>query len=153
MPVEIERKFLVDDNSWKLQAGPPRRFCQGFVSRSDGNSVRVRRADTVAYVTIKGERDGIARPEYEYEVPVDEAEEMLETLCLRPLLEKLRYCVTVDNLVWEVDVYQGKAEGLIVAEVELDRVDQEFIPPSWIGMEVTRDLRYRNASIAKNGPP
>jgi CYTH domain-containing protein len=153
MGVEIERKFLVADETWRVSAGPGRRFCQGHIARSEGASVRVRRADQHAFVTIKGERHGIARPEFEYEIPVDEAEEMLRTLCVKPLLEKTRYCVNHGGLTWEIDEFQGDAEGLFVAEVELERVDQPVLLPAWVGAEVSTDPRYRSANIAAYGPP
>lgn len=104
-------------------------------------------------MTIKGERAGIARPEFEYEIPIDDAEEMLKTLCLRPLVEKIRYRVPHAGLTWEVDVFAGQAEGLILTEVELECVDQSIEVPRWVGEEVTNDLRYRNARIAIDSPP
>jgi adenylate cyclase len=153
MPLEIERKFLVLSNTWERDAGPGRRFCQGYIARSDGATVRIRRADQVAYITVKGEREGIARPEFEYEIPLDDAEELLASICLRPLIEKVRYCVEDHGLTWEVDVFQGHAKGLVLAEVELEHVDQQIDLPDWTGAEVTDDPRYRNATIAEKGPP
>jgi adenylate cyclase len=140
MPVEIERKFLVASDEWREQAGPGRRFCQGYLAHGQ-SSIRVRRADHQAYVTIKGQRDGIARAEYEYEIPVADAEEMLDTLCAKPLLEKTRYRVRHDGLDWEVDVFEHPAGGLVLAEIELQRVDQPVSIPAWAGIEVTDDLR------------
>lgn len=102
---------------------------------------------------MKGERSGIARPEYEYEIPCLEAEEMLVSLCAGPVLEKVRYRIVRDGLVWEVDLFEGSASGLVVAEVELASADQVFDLPDWIGDEVTHDPRYRNAAIARDGPP
>jgi len=153
MAVEIERKFLVTGEGWRERAGPGRRFCQGHVATADHASVRIRRTDNKAFVTIKGKRNGIARPEFEYEIPTADAEEMLKTLCKRPLLEKTRYCVEHAGLVWEVDVFVGRNEGLILAEVELDHPDQPVSIPDWVGREVTDDPRYRNATIATAGVP
>ncbi len=150
MPIEIERKFLVEGDSWRRRAGPGRRFCQGHVTRGGANTVRIRRADDRAYITVKGERSGIARPEFEYEIPVDDAEEMLRTLCTKPLVEKTRYCVWHEGMEWEVDVFEGDAEGLVIAEIELSRSDQSFDMPEWLGVEVTHDPRYRNSRIVQD---
>lgn len=152
MPVEIERKFLVVSEQWRSEAGPGRRFCQGHVARGGGASVRVRRADEKAYITVKGARSGISRAEFEYEIPVQDAEEMLQTLCAKPLLEKTRYCVKHAGLTWEIDVFTGHADGLVVAEIELASADQPIDPPLWIGAEVTDDPRFRSSSIATAGP-
>jgi adenylate cyclase len=148
MPVEIERKFLVKSDAWRKTAGIGRRFCQGHISKGSLSSVRVRRASDKAYLTVKGARLGITRAEYEYEIPVEHAEEMLQSLCAKPLLEKTRYRVNQDGVTWEVDVFAGPAEGLIVAEVELCSADQQVSIPDWIGVEVTNDPRYRSSSIA-----
>lgn len=153
MAIEIERKFLVESDEWRRDAGSGRRFCQGHVARDGKASVRIRRADDKAYLTIKGKRTGIARAEFEYEIPVGEAEEMLHTLCAKPLLEKTRYCVEHAGLTWEIDVFAGPAAGLIVAEVELRSPDQLISLPRWIGIEVTHDPRYRNSSIVDDRPP
>lgn len=147
MPVEIERKFLVKSDAWRETAGIGRRFCQGHISKGSLSSVRVRRASDRAYLTVKGARLGIARAEYEYEIPVEHTEGMLQSLCAKPLLEKTRYCVIQDGVTWEVDVFAGPADGLIVAEVELSSVDQQVSIPDWIGAEVTNDPRYRSSSI------
>jgi adenylate cyclase len=147
MPVEIERKFLVKSDAWRKTAGIGRRFCQGHISKGSLSSVRVRRAADKAYLTVKGARIGIARAEFEYEIPVEHAEEMLQSLCAKPLLEKTRYCVIYDDVTWEIDVFAGPAEGLVIAEVELSSVDQEVSMPEWIGVEVTNDPRYRSSSI------
>jgi adenylate cyclase len=147
MPVEIERKFLVKSDAWRKTAEIGRRFCQGHISKGSLSSVRVRRAADKAYLTVKDARIGIARAEFEYEIPVEHAEEMLQSLCAKPLLEKTRYCVIYDDVTWEIDVFAGPAEGLVVAEVELSSVDQEVSMPEWIGVEVTNDPRYRSSSI------
>lgn len=151
MAIEIERKFLVTGEGWRDHAEPGRRFCQGHIAREGQATVRIRRAGEKAYVTIKGPRDGIARPEFEYEIPVADAEEMLRTLCVKPLLEKTRYCVKHAGLSWEIDVFSGTAEGLILAEVELSRIDQVVEPPPWVGAEVTADPRYRSSTLAMAG--
>jgi adenylate cyclase len=153
MAVEIERKFLVKSDDWRSNAGPGRRFCQGHVARAGEVSVRVRRAEDRAFITVKGGRDGIARPEFEYEIPVVDAEEMLADLCQRPLLEKTRYNVEHAGLVWEIDVFTSPADGLVIAEVELKQIDQPVPMPDWVGEEVTDDPRYRSTMIASDGAP
>jgi adenylate cyclase len=146
MPVEIERKFLVVDHGWRGNT-VGQRFCQGYLARSDGLTVRVRRAGPQAYLTVKGEPNGIVRPEFEYEVPVEDAEAMLKALCVRPLIEKTRFLVRYEGFVWHVDEFQGGNAGLILAEVELERPDQPVPLPPWVGEEVTQDPRYRNSRL------
>jgi adenylate cyclase len=146
MPVEIERKFLVVGDGWRpTTAG--QRFCQGYLARSNGVTVRVRRAGLQAYLTVKGEPDGIVRPEFEYEVSVDDAEAMLKALCARPLIEKTRFIVQHEAFIWHVDEFAGDNAGLILAEVELERPDQYVPLPPWVGEEVTHDPRYRNSRL------
>ena len=149
MPVEIERKFLVIGDGWRDgQTG--QRLCQGYLAQRDGVTVRVRRAGARAYVTIKGESDGIVRPEYEYEIPIEEAEEMLSGLCRRPIIEKTRHEVWHGGHRWEVDVFEGDNAGLVLAEVELDDPCEPVSLPPWVGQEVTRDNRFRNSELAKH---
>jgi adenylate cyclase len=143
MPVEIERKFLVVGAEWREQA-KGQRFCQGYLASEGAVTVRVRRAGRRAYLTIKGSSDGIMRPEFEYEVPVEEAEEMLK-LCRRPLIEKTRYEVPFDGLIWHVDEFAGENAGLVLAEVELRHPAQPVTLPAWVGEEVTFDARFRNS--------
>jgi adenylate cyclase len=149
MPVEIERKFLVRGDAWR-GAGVGQRIRQGYLSREDGTTVRVRRAGTRACITIKGAADGPARPEYEYEIPCDHAEEMLQGLCHKPLIEKTRYRVDHGGATWQVDEFAGDNDGLVLAEIELRDAAQSFDLPDWVGAEVTDDRRYRNASLARH---
>jgi adenylate cyclase len=144
MPVEIERKVLVASDSWRGHF-PGQRYCQGYLSKGDV-TVRVRRAGPRAFLTIKGSGEGIVRPEFEYEIPVDEAEEMFK-LCRRPLIEKTRYEVLHQGVLWEVDEFEGENAGLVLAEVELEHPDQPVALPDWIGDEVTADQRYRNSQL------
>lgn len=153
MGIEIERKFLVANSGWQREADGGTRIRQAYIANLTGASVRVRRTDSCAWLTIKGERRGIARPEFEYEIPVDEADVMLASLCQEPLIEKVRYRVSRNDLIWEIDVFEGRAAGLVIAEIELAQTDQTITLPDWIGEEVTYDLRYRNAAIACSGPP
>jgi CYTH domain-containing protein len=147
MPVEIERKFLVTGEAWR--GGPPgQRVCQGYLASDAGVTVRIRRAGPRAYLTIKGQGDGgPARPEFEYEIPVEEAEQMLASLCRRPLIEKTRHEVVHAGQLWQVDEFGGANTGLVLAEVELDHPAEELMLPSWVGEEVTSDPRYRNSAL------
>ncbi len=111
--------------------------------------MRVRCVGARGFLTVKGVRDGIARPEFEYEIPLEDAEAMLGTLCLETPLEKVRHDVTHGGLVWEVDVYEGVHAGLTLAEVELEAPDQAIALPDWVGEEVTHDLSYRSTALAR----
>jgi len=147
VPVEIERKFLVDGNSWRNGQGI--RICQGYLNRDKERTVRVRLSGEKAFLTIKGMNSGATRAEYEYEIPVSHAEELLK-ICDGPVLEKIRYVVDYNGIIWEVDEFLGENEGLIVAEVELKSEDQSFDRPDWIGSEVTADPRYFNSNLCSH---
>lgn len=151
MNKEIERKFLVEDknaDSWRNAIYSEIR--QGYLSVDKQRTVRVRIAGDAAYLTIKGITAGATRAEYEYPIPVAHAREMLDDLCLRPLIEKWRYRVGYGGLVWEVDEFYGDNAGLIVAEVELKSAQQVFDRPPWAGEEVTDDPRYYNANLVNH---
>ena len=146
---EIERKFLVYDTSWKRNV-PAVKCRQGYLCLGSGTTVRVRVMGGKGYLTVKGGGEGITRNEYEYPIPIGDAEEMLDCLCAKPLIEKNRYQVVYDGMVWEVDEFFGENRGLVVAEVELEREDQIFSLPGWVGREVTGDARYFNAALVRN---
>jgi len=149
MPLEIERKFLVRGDDWRTRGvGMPYR--QGYLSTTPERSVRVRQVRDKGYLTIKGITVGATRAEYDYEIPADEAGELLDNLCERPLIEKTRYRVECHGLTWEIDEFEGDNAGLIVAEVELEKEDQEIVLPDWVGEEVTGDPRYYNARLVTN---
>ena len=148
MPVEIERKFLVKGDSWRNPASGLF-YRQGYISLSPERIVRVRTIGNKGFLTIKGVTKGFSRAEYEYEIPLHDANEMLDQLCERPLIEKNRYKIEYKGLVWEVDDFLGDNQGLILAEVELIDENQEVALPGWIGKEVTGDPRYYNASLVK----
>jgi adenylate cyclase len=154
MGLEIERKFLVVGDAWRATARPTR-IVQGYLTRDPERVVRIRAAGAQAFVTVKGITRGLARSEFEYPIPLADAREMLDELCLKPLIAKTRYEVDVDDLTWEVDVFESPHAGLIVAELELPSPDHEFVRPDWIGAEVTGDVRYYNQSLALNSaePP
>lgn len=148
MALEIERKFLVKGNQWR-SLGTGVIYCQGYLPTRDGVTVRVRIADQQAYLTIKGPTQGTTRAEFEHPIPIPEAQELLKTLCERPLIEKIRYQIPRGDVVWEVDEFQGENQGLILAEVELSQADQSLELPDWIGEEVSHDPRYFNANLVK----
>ena len=149
MPREIERKYRVNGNGWRDHgAGVPYR--QGYLSTVAERTVRVRLIRDKGWLSIKGITVGATRAEYEYEIPSDEASEMLDNLCERPLIEKTRYRVEHQGLIWEVDEFDGDNAGLIIAEVELDEEDQAIVLPDWVGEEVTGDARFFNANLLAN---
>lgn len=147
MAVEIERKFLVRDDSWQ-DGSPGIRMSQGYLCADGDRTVRIRIAGPKAWLTIKGRTVGIARPEFEYAVPPDEAAAML-AMCLPGAIEKTRHRIPHGSHVWEVDVFHGANEGLVVAEVELADDAEEPMLPSWIGDEVSGDSRYFNSALAR----
>jgi CYTH domain-containing protein len=146
MGIEIERKFLVKDESWRASVRAIKCH-QGYLNSNKERTVRVRTVGDKGYLTIKGIAKGALRVEYEYEIPVAEARAMLDELCEKPLIEKSRHKIEYQGLVWEVDEFHGENQGLIIAEVELDREDQKFAKPEWIGDEVTADSRYFNSNL------
>ncbi len=149
MPKEIERKYLVQkDPAWTSQSGT--QYRQGYLNTTKERIVRVRTIGDQGYLTIKGLTVGATRLEFEYEIPVADADTMLDDLCERPLIEKRRYKVEHDDLTWEIDEFFGENEGLIVAEVELESEDQSFEKPPWIGEEVTDDPRYFNSNLVQH---
>ena len=147
MGLEIERRFLVTGDGWRAAAIGTRRLHQGYLAREDGVTVRLRVADGAAKLTIKGP-GGLVRPEFEYAIPAQEAEEMLATLCTGRRLVKTRHDVPHGGLMWEVDVFEGPLAGLVVAEVELPHAAHLLDLPPWAGREVTEDPRYSNAALA-----
>lgn len=149
MGKEIERKFLVNGDAWRV-LGQGIRYRQGYLSTVKERTVRVRTIADKGYLTIKGVSKGIARAEFEYEIPIDDANALLDDLCERPLIEKDRRKITHGHHTWEVDEFFGDNAGLIVAEVELESEDQVFEKPEWIGREVSDDPRYFNANLIAN---
>jgi len=149
MGKEIERKFLLSGDAWRSQ-GQGTRYRQGYLSTVKERTVRVRTIADKGYLTVKGVSEGIARAEFEYEIPIDEANALLDGLCKRPLIEKERYKISHGHHIWEVDEFFGDNAGLIVAEVELESEDQAFETPEWVGREVSDDPRYFNANLIAN---
>jgi adenylate cyclase len=149
MPIEIERKFLVRNDQWRAQVSRSIPMRHGYLTELGSRaSVRVRVEGEVGKLNVKAAVVGMARAEYEYEIPAAEAEEILGTLC-SGLILKTRHYVELDGLTWEIDVFEGGNAGLVVAEVELDSVGQQFALPPWAGAEVTGEQRYYNHALAK----
>ena len=148
MALEIERKYLIDlEKIGTLENGV--RIKQGYLSTNKDAVVRVRVKNDKAYLTIKGSNSGIARLEFEYEIPLEEANEMLEKLCQKPVIDKTRYLIKHDIHTWEVDIFYGDNEGLVVAEVELSSEDEHINLPIWVKEEVSHDDRYFNSNLMK----
>ncbi len=147
MGTEIERKFLVAGTGWRGR-GRATTIRQGYLSSVKERIVRVRTAGERAMLTIKGITVDATRSEFEYEIPPDEATIMLDELCERPLIEKIRHVVEVDGAVWEIDEFTGVNRGLVVAEIELEDEAQAVALPPWVGEEVTDDIRYYNSQLA-----
>ncbi|MFL6633361.1 MAG: CYTH domain-containing protein [Massilia sp.] len=148
MGVEIERKFLLASEGWRGQ-GIPTRMRQGYLSTDAARTVRVRIEGERAVITIKGQSTGASRGEWEYEIPVADATELLDGLCEQPQVEKIRHRIEHAGHTWEVDEFFGLNAGLVVAEIELDAEDEAFDKPDWIGQEVTGDKRYYNSSLIR----
>jgi CYTH domain-containing protein len=145
---EIERKFLVDLERWAPRDGGVH-LVQGYLSSHPDRTVRVRIAGPTAKLTIKGRTTGVTRVEMEYEIPIADARVMLDGMCERPLIDKHRFTERVGGKTWEVDVFHGDNDGLVVAEIELASEDEEFEQPDWVGAEVSDDPRYYNANLLK----
>jgi len=154
MATEIERKFLVIGDGWKPLVTKATEFRQGYLSSNAKATVRVRSMDDAqAFLTLKGASRGLSRAEYEYEVPIEDARDLL-VLAEPHVLEKTRNIVPFSGLTWEIDVFGGRHAGLVMAEVELASEDQHVEIPAWIGEEVSDDDRYYNASLSRaDGPP
>ncbi len=148
MGVEIERKYLVVGDAWRAQVVSATRIVQGYLARGEV-TVRARIRGDRAYLTIKGRSQGIARSEFEYEIPVSDAEAMLTELAEGPVVEKTRHLIDVGGHTWELDVFAGANEGLVMAEVELADADEQFDLPQWAGEEVSDDPRYYNVNLAR----
>jgi adenylate cyclase len=148
MAIEIEHKFLLASEDWREHVSHSVDYRQGYLTSAANSSIRVRVSDDHAWLNIKSATIGTHRFEYEYEIPLSDAHELLDNLCSKPLIEKTRHFVNDNEHVWEIDEFRGANEGLIVAEIELAEIGQDFSKPSWIGKEVTDDLRFYNNNLA-----
>lgn len=149
MGVEIERKFLLAGESWR-GLGEPVLLRQGYLCSDPARVVRVRIEGGQGTLTIKGKSSGATRGEWEYAIPLDEANELLDRLCEQPIIEKYRHRIAHAGHVWEVDEFLGANAGLVVAEIELDSEHESFEVPGWIGAEVTHDARYFNSNLIRH---
>lgn len=149
MAIEIERKYLVKGNDWKQEA-EGKLYRQGYLSGHPDRTVRVRTVEDKGYLTIKGKTLGASRSEYEYQIPYQDALHMLNELCKQPIIEKVRYLISYQGLVWEVDEFRGENHGLVVAEVELAHENQPILFPDWVDREVTSEEKYYNANLFKH---
>ncbi len=148
MAQEIERKFLVD--AAKLPPLPaPQIIKQGYIPTQNA-TVRIRISNDKAFLTLKGRTTGLRRSEFEYPIPLEDAEAMLDELCMQPYIDKKRYLIDVSGHTWELDIFEGENEGLIVAEIELESEDETFERPEWITEEVSNDPKYRNAALVNH---
>lgn len=151
MGVEIERKFLVKNDSWRSHVESEAHLIQGYLADDTETTIRVRvMGDDAAYLTIKGPTTGVRRSEYEYRIPVADARAMLEELAVYPIIDKTRYRVRCGDRLWELDLFAGENAGLVIAELELGSEHETFELPEWAGEEVSSDPRYYNASLARN---
>ena len=149
MATEIERKFLLASDDWRSEVQESTRLIQGYLARGSQTAVRVRIKGDTAQLNIKHTVDGINRLEFEYPLPLQDAQEILERVALRPLIDKTRHHVRRGRHLWEIDEFHGDNAGLIVAEIELNDPDEPFDRPRWLGKEVSEDVRYYNSRLSE----
>jgi CYTH domain-containing protein len=145
---ETERKFLVTSTEWKRNSEGVL-YRQGYLSTEPGRTVRVRLEGNRGKLTIKGKKESGSGDEYEYDIPGNDAAYIIDNLCLKPIIEKIRYKVDFKGYTWEVDEFLKENKGLVIAEIELESPFQEFEKPAWVGEDVTEDQRYKNANLVK----
>jgi len=150
MGIEIERKFLLRNDTWRSSVERSQRFGQGYLAAGEDAVARVRLAGDQAWLTIKGRRSGIVRHEFEYAVPATDARQMLDHLCGGRVVEKTRHWASYGGYVWEIDEFEGENRGLVVAEIELNSAEDRFDRPEWVGEEVSEDPRYYNSYLAEH---
>ena len=149
MATEIERKFLVLNDDWRGIVRSDMKIIQAYLATNESSSTRIRIQNDKANINIKSATLGITRSEFEYAIPVVDAQSMIDDLCIKPVIEKTRYIVKYMHHTWEIDVFSGDNQGLIVAEIELSSPDEAFEKPSWLGEEVSNDARYYNVCLVK----
>ncbi len=147
MTTEIERKFLILNQDWQEYTSTELHIVQAYLATNEFSSTRIRIQGDKANINIKSATLGIERTEFEYPIPVDDAQLMIDDLCIKPVISKIRYVVNHMQHIWEIDVFSGDNEGLIVAEIELSSPDEIFEKPSWLGEEVSHEKRYYNACL------
>ncbi len=149
MALEIERKFLVSNDDWKPLVANSFSIKQGYLNLDPERTVRVRITEDRAHITIKGKTNGISRAEFEYQIPLQDGEQLI-LLSEGVLIEKVRHEVKYEDNIWEIDVFLGRNKGLVMAEIELTSENQTFKIPPWIGKEVSADTRYYNANLVRH---
>jgi len=147
--VEIERKFLVKNQDWKKLIVEKHSIQQGYLNTDKSCNVRVRIMNNLAFITIKGKRVNTARPEFEYEIPLNDAESILK-LSKNSIIKKTRFTVNHKGQIWEIDQFEGDNQGLVIAEIELKQKDEAISLPNWIGTEISNDERFYNLSLSSN---
>jgi len=149
MAIEIERKFLVANDGWSALCVDKRAIRDGLIATEGGRKVRVRIMDDRATIAVKGARNGSSRAEFEYDIPLADAHELLREHCRGGIIEKTRHIVPYGGFIWEVDEYGGELAGVVIAEVELPTMETQFARPDWLGSEITDDERYRKINLHK----
>ncbi len=149
MAIEVEHKFLLANSDWRKDIQKSIKYKQGYLSAQPTSSIRIRTTDQHAWLNIKSATIGTSRLEFEYEIPLDDADIILNTLCGKPLVEKTRHLIPIGRFIWEIDEFEGDNLGLVIAEIELTKQGENFPKPSWLGSEVSGDLRYYNNNLAK----
>lgn len=152
MPIEIEHKYLVLDSSYKEYTTHKIHIYQGYLSKDKERTVRIRIADDKAFITIKGKNIGDSRAEFEYPIPLNEAQSMLTNFCIQPILEKYRHIVEYKGNTWEIDEFKGDLEGLVLAEIEIPYSEYKYDIPPFTGKNVTNDVRYYNSNLIEQIP-
>ncbi len=150
MPKEIERKYLLIDNSWKKFVVGETALRQGYIAKSNDCLVRIRISDNKAWITVKGRQISFTRSEFEYQIPISDAEELLEEFSSENQIVKTRFFLVYQEIKWIVDVFEGENSGLIIAEIELESEISDFALPPWVGEDVTTDFRYTNSNLAEH---
>ncbi len=149
MGLEIERKFLLKNDNWKIEGLESVFMQQGYLNSYKERTVRVRIAGDLGFLTIKGKTIGLTRKEFEYSIPLIDAQSLMQ-MCEQPTIEKTRFIKKDRGNVWEIDVFYGENEGLVLAEIELENENQTIDLPTWVGKEVSSDPKYFNASLIAN---
>ncbi|MEZ7901279.1 MAG: CYTH domain-containing protein [Flavobacteriales bacterium] len=149
MAIEIERKYLLKNDSWKKEVSSKNKIVQGYLNSNPERTVRIRITKNKGFLTIKSKNEGSFRKEFEYEIPLQDAEELV-LLCEKPIIEKTRHLVHQGNHIWEIDIFEGENKGLEVAEIELSQENETFLIPSWLGKEVTEKTKYYNSQLIEN---
>ncbi len=152
MAIEIEHKYLVINDNYKELAIHKLHICQSYLSKDKNRIVRIRTADNNAFITIKGKNSGDTRVEFEYPIPLNEAQTLLENLCIKPIIEKYRHIVEFNGNTWEIDEFKGALNGLVLAEIEIPYSEYKYDIPPFIGKNVTNDARYYNSNLIDKIP-